>query len=131
MKKLEEILANPLSCLLSHDQETNRWNGHCLDLDLATSAKDEEAAWEGLKGVVRMHIESCVRAGRTCFEHSASKEEFEAFHRLKEVQKDIRSEKIVLRLVPRNKADVPPIWMLGVEEGLGVESESRVVQTVH
>ena len=107
-------IPNPLSCLLFVDGETKRWVAHCLDFDLATSGRDEDAAWSNLKAVVRLHVEHCFTHWQDAFKKKAPEEDFIRFAALKEEQKEFRSEKISFKLVPP-KAVVPPLWMHGIE----------------
>src|SRR4029077_4276169 len=106
-----------LSCLLTRDAETGRWLAHCLDLDLITSGKDEDAAWSNLKGVLRAHVESCFTHWQEGLTFRASREEFDLFEKLKATQQNFRSDKIEFRLTPP-KTEVTPLhphWMQGVE----------------
>ena len=75
------MIPEMLRCLLTRDAETNRWLGHCLDLDIVTSAKDEDVVWDNLKAVVRLHVEHSFDAPLS---FRASDDEIEVFEALKE-----------------------------------------------
>lgn len=53
-------LPNNLLCLMSHDPGTTLWINHCLNFDIVTSGTSEEDAWQGMKRVLKSHVESCV-----------------------------------------------------------------------
>ena len=68
-----------LSCLLTLDKETGRWNGHCLDFDIVTSGVDEDEAWQNLKAVVRLHVEECFNKWPDGLKRTASQERWNCF----------------------------------------------------
>ena len=126
------VVPNPLSCLLFVDKETKRWVAHCLDFDLATSGKDEDAAWDNLKSVVRLHVEHCFTHFHDAFNKKASTEEFERFEALKKAQPEFRSEKISFKLVPPKTPAVPALWMHGFEGSAWNEpSQCSSVPQIH
>src|SRR5580692_3890336 len=100
----KSLIPNPLSCLLFEDAETKRWVAHCLEFDLVTSGKDEDAAWANLKSVVKTHVEHCFTNWQKGLKQQASADEFALFALLKERQKEYRSEKISFNLVPPQAA---------------------------
>jgi predicted RNase H-like HicB family nuclease len=116
------VVPSPLRCLLFVDKETSRWVAHCLDFDLATSGKDEDAAWDNLKSVVRLHVEHCFTHHHEAFNKKASEAEFARFEALKKVQPEFRSEKISFRLVPPKTQFSAPLWMHGFEGSASLES---------
>src|SRR5260370_39597501 len=88
-----------LSCVLFRDTDTQQWVGHCLDFDLVTSGKNEDSAWGNLIKVVRAHIEHCFTFHPDGLKLEASPEEWAVFRAFRKRQKNVRSEKITLRLV--------------------------------
>lgn len=56
-------LPSHLYCLLYEDKLTGLWVNHSLILDLVTSGKTEEDAWNAMKVVAKAHIERCLSTG--------------------------------------------------------------------
>jgi hypothetical protein len=114
------LFPDVLRCLLTPDQETGRWNGHCLDLDVATSGKDADQAWHNLRAIVRLHVEHCFTNWQDGLKFRASDEEVATFEALKTKHR-VRSEKITFNLVPPQKfEEPPPLWIEAVEDEGGV-----------
>ncbi|GEM_PF-5890619 len=101
-----------LKCLLSQDQETSRWNGHCLNFDIVTSGRDEEAAWSNLKLVVRHHIEECFEKFPDGLRNTASPDKWTIFNLLAEKNGMKRSDKIHLNLVVPEDED---LWIEAID----------------
>lgn len=131
--EFEELIPNPLSCVLFEDKETKRWVGHCLDFDLATSGRDEDTAWLNLKAIVRTHVEHCFTNWQEGLMRRKAPEEFFAvLAALKEVQTEYRSDKISFTLVPPKMDSVPSLWMHGFEGGsLSEFAESGALQAIN
>lgn len=126
------VVPHPLSCLLFVDRETKRWVAHCLDFDLATSGIDEDAAWDNLKSVVRLHVEHCFTHFHDAFERKASTSEFARFETVRKNQREFRSEKISFKLVPPSAPDVPALWMHGFEgSAWNDSSQSSSLPQIH
>lgn len=121
-----------LRCLLTVDQETGRWLGHCLDFDIVTSGKDEDRAWKNLVSVVRLHVEHCFTHWQDGLKFHADENCVALFEALKQKQEMFRSEKVTFNLIPPTKTEhLAPLWMQGVEwvKGVGVgTSEGVAVQ---
>ena len=117
----QNLIPPVLRCLLHHDVETGRWNGHCLDLDLATSGKTADQAWENLRAVVRLHVEHCFTNWQDGLKFRATSDEISSFEKLKLLH-GARSEKITFNLVPPQKQEEPPppLWIEAVEDEAGV-----------
>lgn len=114
------LIPDTLRCLLTLDRETERWNGHCLDLDIVTSGKDAEQAWQNLRAVVRLHVEHCFTNWQEGLKFRASGEEISVFDALS-AKHPMRREKITFNLVPPQKAEEPPpLWIEAVEDEGGV-----------
>jgi len=127
------LIPNPLSCLLFEDGESKRWIAHCLDFDLATSGKDEDAAWKNLKSAVRTHVEHCFTNWQSGLAKKASEKEFALFEFLRETQKEYRSDKISFNLIPpKTELTISSLWMHGFEGGnLDGLALGGTVQAVH
>jgi hypothetical protein len=121
MSMANQLIPEVLRCLLQHDQETGRWNGHCLDLDLATSGETSEVAWKNLRAVVRLHIEHCFTNWQEGLKFCASDSEIAVFEALKAKQ-PVRSEIIQLNLVPPKdrRPSMPALWIQAVEDKEGL-----------
>jgi hypothetical protein len=52
-----------LSCLISRDQVTRSYIGHCLDYDLMECGATADDAWSNLKTVIKREIENQAKAG--------------------------------------------------------------------
>ena len=93
-------LPQAFRCLLSFDPDTSLWIGHCLDLDLVTSAKTEEDAWANLKKVILAHVEACLTHFEPGMARYASDDKFEVFGQLlwTNPEEEIRRDKISLNL---------------------------------
>ena len=117
MVREHDITGKVLSCLLSIDEQTGRWLAHCLDFDLMTSAKTQDAAWENLRKVVRVHVEHCFTFHQDGLKLEAEPHEWEDFRRIEDQLKadnmPIRTEKITLKLTPPKPCG--EIWIRGVE----------------
>jgi hypothetical protein len=109
---LDETVSIPdvLSCLLVHDAETKRWNGHCLDFDIVTSGLNADAAWANLKEVVKLHIEQCFTNWQEGLKRRARQECWDLFERLERSEKLFRQDRIELDLVAP-KHDEFEFWM--------------------
>jgi hypothetical protein len=46
-----------LSCLISRDQVTGKFIGHCLDHDIMECGATADEAWGNLKGIIKREIE--------------------------------------------------------------------------
>jgi hypothetical protein len=122
----EKLVPSVLRCLLQLDTESKRWNGHCLDLDLATSGKDPDQAWQNLRAVVRLHVEHCFTHWQDGLRFKAEPEEIAVFEALRKHQ-HIRSEKITFNLVPpQTQEELPPLWIEAAQMDEGVECGARV-----
>lgn len=86
VERSPDLIPDVLRCLLQVDPETRRWNGHCLDLDLATSGKDAEEAWKNLRAVVRLHVEHCFTNWQQGLKFRANDDEIAVFEALKTKQ---------------------------------------------
>jgi predicted RNase H-like HicB family nuclease len=125
MSTTDNLIPDVLRCLLQIDTETGRWNGHCLDLDLATSGKDAEEAWKNLRAVVRLHVEHSFTNWQQGLKFRANDDEIAVFEALKAKQR-VRSEKITFNLVPPKDhgQGVSPLWIEAVEDREGVMNAS-------
>lgn len=109
-------LPDNLSCVLSFDKETQRWVGHCLDFDLATSGKTDSEAWKNLLHIVKMHVEHCSINYCAGFRHKAPPQQWALFKKLAAQQTPHRSDKIAFNLVPfKREEDEQELWIKGVE----------------
>ncbi len=131
MSGAERKIPDVLSCVLFVDNESNKWVAHCLDFDLATSGRDEDAAWKNLKTVVRVHVENCFTHWPDALKKRASEEEWQQFNALKLEQREFRSEKITFNLVPPKTSEMKPLWMHGFEAGEFHGTETRALSQVH
>lgn len=110
-----------LSCLLTPDEETGRWNGHCLDFDIVTSGLNEDAAWANLKAVVKNHVEECFVKWPKGLEHTASQDRWKCFQNLTEQEKQnpFRQEKIHFNLPEPSESDYERVndelWIKGLQ----------------
>jgi hypothetical protein len=121
MNDHENIIPKVLRCLLQADPETGRWNGHCLDLDLATSGKDPDQAWLNLRAVVRLHVEHCFTHWQDGLKFRATPDEIAVFEALEKHQ-PVRREKMTFNLVPpQTREELPSLWIEAAEidEGVG------------
>jgi hypothetical protein len=115
MSTVAPTIPEVLSCILSPDPETGRWNGHCLDFDIATSGKDEEIAWNNLKLIVRHHIEECWERWPEGLQiRTASQERWKRFELLKKNQKMARQDKLHLNLVKPHEHE-EDFWIQALE----------------
>lgn len=115
MSTTEKLIPDTLRCLLQEDTETGRWNGHCLDLDIATSGKDPDQAWKNLLAVVRLHVEHCFTHWRKGLQCRAEDDEIAIFEALSKKQ-PVRREKITFNLIPPQPAsELPPLWVEAAE----------------
>jgi hypothetical protein len=114
---MTEMIPKVLRCLLTEDPETGRWNGHCLEFDLATSGIDPDQAWNNLRAVVRLHVENCFTHWQEGLKFRASAEEVALFELLKKQEQPFRSEKITFNLVPPQRPEelLAPLWIQGIE----------------
>jgi hypothetical protein len=92
--------------------------------DVTIAGKDEDSAWNNLKVVLRVHVQSCFAHWQEGLTFRAAQAQFDLFDKLKEQQQNFRSDKIEFRLTPPKRPDVAPLhplWMQGVEwvEGVG------------
>ena len=94
------MIAQRASMLMTKDEATGRWNGHCLDFDIATSGKDPDRAWKNLRAVVRLHVEHCFTHWQEGLTFKACAAEIDLFDRLMAKQQTFRSEKITFDLAP-------------------------------
>ncbi|HVB55851.1 MAG TPA: hypothetical protein VNE63_05380 [Candidatus Acidoferrales bacterium] len=125
------LIPSVLSCLLTEDKETRRWNGHCLDFDIATSGKDPDRAWRNLRAVVRLHVEHCFTHWQKGLTFRASRDEISLFVALKRAQQPVRSEKITFELAPPpTQEHLSSLWIEGIEltEGVGNAQAAAHVQ---
>jgi predicted RNase H-like HicB family nuclease len=106
MNTVVTAMPKKFSCLLSPDMETGRWNGHCLDFDIATSGKDEESAWQNLKLIVRYHIEDCFEKWPEGLSRTASQDRWKRFEFLRAKGGMFRQDKIHLNLVTPTEDDL-------------------------
>jgi len=122
------LIPQVLRCLLQPDPETGRWNGHCLDLDIATSGTDPETTWQQLRSVVRMHVENCFTQWQKGLTRRATPNEIAVFEELSKTMQ-VRCEKISFKLIPPAKEPMAPLWIKAVElEGKLDESACATVQ---
>lgn len=116
-----------IKCLLSVDQETKLWIGHCLDFDLKTSGKSQQSVWVNLKSVVKLHIEhSFANAPERMNAHRAPMADWDCFMNLS--PRDGLRDKIELDLIPAHVNTEDDIWINGVEIGC---LETTHVQSVN
>jgi predicted RNase H-like HicB family nuclease len=124
-----------LSCLLAHDESTNRWTGHCLDFDIVTSGKSVDSAWENLRAALTLHVEHCFTHHHRGLNHKAPQRDWDLFCALKKQQHFIRTEPITLRLILPQVVEMPPLWVQGVESTTGSavcgKTSTASVQAVH
>lgn len=118
-----------LSCVLSRDEETGRWLGHCLDFDLVTSGKTEDEAWKNLRGVVKMHIEHCFTHHRAGLTLRADEEEWDLFRASSRTQ-PARRDKIVLNLIPPPEHE-HTFWIQAIELKHDAKTAAPPVPAVH
>jgi hypothetical protein len=68
-----------LSCLISRDQVTSAYIGHCLDHDLMECGASADEAWENLKGVIKRQIEHYNQTKSGSLNRPAKKECWDSF----------------------------------------------------
>jgi predicted RNase H-like HicB family nuclease len=120
--------SKPIRCLLNSDPASGRWVAHCLDFDLVTSGKTDEAAWTNIKAVVKLHIEHCFTHDNDgMFKHRVDQELIDSFDAGKGLT-EVWSDKIRLNLVaPKKEADDKiTFWIKGVEL-----AQTSTIQAVH
>jgi hypothetical protein len=123
----ETMIPNVLRCLLTKDPATGRWNGHCLDFNIATSGKDPDRAWKNLRAVVRLHVEHCFTHWQDGLKSRAHQADFTLFDALAQ-QQHFRSEKITFDLVaPKASEQLAPLWIQGIE----LQDPAGVPQVAH
>jgi len=120
MSTPEKLIPDVLRCLLLSDAKTGRWNGHCLDLDIATSGEDPDQAWKNLLAVVRLQVENCFTHWRKGLQFRADEDEIAVFEALSKKQL-VRREKITFNLAPPAATEMPPpLWVEAAEMTGGV-----------
>jgi hypothetical protein len=68
-----------LSCLISRDQATSTYIGHCLDHDILECGATADEAWENLKGVIKRQIEHHNQTKAGVLNRQAKKEHWDSF----------------------------------------------------
>jgi hypothetical protein len=118
MANVAPVIPGVLSCLLTQDEETKLWLGHCLDFNLVTSGKSPDGAWTNLRAVIKTHVEHCFTNHRDGLGFRAGSQDWRLFDELKKKQPMMRTEKITLRLVAPETEQIPAFWMQAAESTL-------------
>jgi len=124
-------LPDVLSCLLTFDAESRRWNGHCLDFDIVTSGLNQDAAWSNLKDVVRLHVEQCFTNWRPGLNREATQDHWTMFRVLSSVNRPFRQDRIEFDLVEPAGDDIHGVWLkalTALEGSLNGKAEGAFVQ---
>jgi hypothetical protein len=130
--RLRDFLKDDLSCLLRFDKATERWLGHCLDLDLVTSAKTEAAAWDNLRKTIKAHVELCWKRDREALRRNrAPQADWDLFKHL-QGKGEGRRDKIVFDLLEPELVG-GPIWVEALESPMGIDCGKAATgfQAVH
>lgn len=68
-----------LSCLITRDQQTQAYIGHCLDHDLMECGATADEAWKNLKCVIKRKIEYSNQSNAGDLNRQAKKECWDSF----------------------------------------------------
>jgi len=87
--------------LLCHDEDTNQWTAHCLEMDIVESGDDQKAALRMLFEVISEQMAEAKAAG-VSYMKPAPSEFFEQFEKSEFVNLDDYFGEVTQSNLPRN-----------------------------